>query len=192
MFYHEDDQIGALTNPNGETVIHICIWYMGKGWSTRWAPEERFQQPTVGDDQPGSQTRTTHLFRPVKIEDMFWDLKNQLGLIKLMDKRQIYMEKMLAVCLLTFTIPLACSWVKRAALTWMANLSQNINRRPTRNVSPVPLCSSEVKKTIIPVYSYYSKEMAVPCRQETSIFLAAFGTFQILVSRMSDLSPSIR
>ena len=82
-------------------------------------------------------------------------LKSLLGLIKLMNKRQVYMEKMLTILLLTFTIGLLVS--KRSAISCMANPSQKIDRYPIRNVSLVPQCSSKVKNgNAIPVYSFYS------------------------------------
>jgi len=45
-------------------------------------------------------------FARTKIEETFRDLKTLLGMTKLMNKQQVYMEKMLALLLLTFTIGL--------------------------------------------------------------------------------------
>ena len=42
----------------------------------------------------------------MKIEETYRDLKSLLGLTKLMNKQQVYMEKMVALLLLTFTIGL--------------------------------------------------------------------------------------
>jgi hypothetical protein len=42
----------------------------------------------------------------MKIEQTFRDFKNLLGMTKLMNKQQIYMEKMQALLLLTFTVGL--------------------------------------------------------------------------------------
>jgi len=45
-------------------------------------------------------------FARMKIEETYRDLKSLLGLTKLMNKQQMYMEKMVALLLLTFTIGL--------------------------------------------------------------------------------------
>ena len=45
-------------------------------------------------------------FARMKIEESFLDLKSLLGMTKLMNKQQAYMEKMLALLLLTFAIGL--------------------------------------------------------------------------------------
>jgi len=45
-------------------------------------------------------------FARMKIEETYRDLKSLLGLTKLMNKQQVYMEKMVSLLLLTFTIGL--------------------------------------------------------------------------------------
>jgi hypothetical protein len=45
-------------------------------------------------------------FARMKIEETFRDLKSLLGMTKLMNKQQVYMEKMVSLLLLTFTIGL--------------------------------------------------------------------------------------
>ena len=45
-------------------------------------------------------------FARMKIEETYRDLISLLGMTKLMNKQQIYMEKMVALLLLTFTIGL--------------------------------------------------------------------------------------
>jgi hypothetical protein len=45
-------------------------------------------------------------FARMKIDETFRDLKSLLGMTRLMNKQQVYMEKMLALLLLTFTIGL--------------------------------------------------------------------------------------
>jgi hypothetical protein len=45
-------------------------------------------------------------FARMKIEETYRDLKSLLGLTKLMNKQQVYMEKMVALLLLIFTIGL--------------------------------------------------------------------------------------
>ena len=54
------------------------------------------------DAKEGQRIYFTHM----KIEESFRDLKNLLGMTKLMNKQQTCMEKMLALLLLVFTIGL--------------------------------------------------------------------------------------
>jgi hypothetical protein len=54
-------------------------------------------------------------FARMKIEETYRDLKSLLGLTKLMNKQQVYMEKMVSLLLLTF-------WRRIARLTlWRTN-----------------------------------------------------------------------
>jgi hypothetical protein len=106
-FLDSDGQEVALTISPGETVIHNGVWYKGqvrvnligtwkKGFSTSlWVM-------TNLEAKIGQRI----YFARMKIEESFRDLKNLLGMTKLMNKQQAYMEKMLALLLLTFAIGL--------------------------------------------------------------------------------------
>lgn len=104
------DQYGkevALTISPGETVIHNGVWYMGKvrvnliGTWKKGLTEAMW----VMTDLEAKEGQAIYFTR-MKIEESFRDLKSLLGMTKLMNKQQIYMEKMLALLLLVFTVGL--------------------------------------------------------------------------------------
>lgn len=106
-FFDQDGQPVALTISPGETVIHNHVWYMGKvcvnviGTWKRGLSEPMWVMTNL-DAKAGRRI----YFARMKIEETFRDLKSLLGMTKLMNKQQVYMEKMLAILLLTFTIGL--------------------------------------------------------------------------------------
>jgi hypothetical protein len=106
-FWDTEGQEVALSISPGETVIHKRVWYKGKvcvNLIGRWKPG--FAQPLwVMTNLEAKEGQRIYLAR-MKIEESFRDLKSLLGMTKLMNKQQIYMEKMLALLLLVFTIGL--------------------------------------------------------------------------------------
>jgi len=106
-FFDQEGKSVALTISPGETVIHNRIWYMGKvcvnviGTWKKGLSEPMWVMTNL-DAKEGLRI----YFARMKIEETFRDLKSLLGMTKLMNKQQVYMEKMLAILLLTFTIGL--------------------------------------------------------------------------------------
>jgi len=106
-FYDQEGQEVALVISPEETVTHHGVWYKGKvrvnligTWKTG------FSQPLwVMTDLSPEEGRRIYFAR-MKIEESFRDLKSLLGMTKLMNKQQVYMEKMLALLLIVFTIGL--------------------------------------------------------------------------------------
>jgi hypothetical protein len=106
-FYDDDGKEVVLTIAPGETVVFKHIWYMGQvcmnivgTWKKGLA--EPLWVMTNLEAKRGLQI----YFARMKIEETYRDLKSLLGLTKLMNKQQVYMEKMVALLLLTFTIGL--------------------------------------------------------------------------------------
>ncbi len=106
-FYDADGKEVALTISPGETVILNKIWYMGKvlvnviGTWKKGLDEPMWIMTNL-EAKRGLQI----YFARMKIEETYRDLKSLLGMTKLMNKQQIYMEKMVALLLLVFTIGL--------------------------------------------------------------------------------------
>jgi len=106
-FYDDDGKEVVLTISPGETVVFKHIWYMGKvcmnivgTWKKGLA--EPLWVMTNLEAKRGLQI----YFARMKIEETYRDLKSLLGLTKLMNQQQVYMEKMVSLLLLTFTIGL--------------------------------------------------------------------------------------
>ena len=106
-FYDDEGKQVAMTISPGETVVLNHVWYMGKvcmnivgTWKKGLA--EPLWVMTNLEAKRGLQI----YFARMKIEETYRDLKSLLGMTKLMNKRQVYMEKMVSLLLLTFTIGL--------------------------------------------------------------------------------------
>jgi len=106
-FYADDGKEVALTISPGKTVVINHVWSMGKvcmnivGTWKKGLAEPLWVMINLEAKQ-GLQI----YFARMKIEETYRDLKSLLGLTKLMNKQQMYMEKMVALLLLTFTIGL--------------------------------------------------------------------------------------
>ena len=104
-FYDPDGQEVALTISPGETVIYNGVWYKGQvriNLMGVW--KKGLAQPMWIMTDLDAKTGKCIYFARMKIEECFRDLKSLLGMTRLMNKRQVYMEKMLALLLLVYTI----------------------------------------------------------------------------------------
>lgn len=106
-FTDQEGNIIALTISKGETRIINKVFYMGKVFVNLigvW--KEGFSQPMwVMTNLKAEEGLDIYLQR-MKIEESFRDLKNLLGMEKLMSKRRDHMEKMVALLLIAYTIAL--------------------------------------------------------------------------------------
>jgi len=106
-FWDADGQEVALTISPGETVIHNQVWYKGQACLNlvgMW--KKGFSEPMWVMTNLDAKEGQRIYFARMKIEESFRDLKSLLGMTKLMNKQQTYMEKMLALLLLVFAIGL--------------------------------------------------------------------------------------
>ena len=106
-FYDDDGKEVVLTISPGQTVVIKRIWYMGKVCMNvigTW--KKGLSQPMWIMTNLEAQRGLQIYFARMKIEETYRDLKSLLGLTKLMNRKQVYMEKMVSLLLLTFTIGL--------------------------------------------------------------------------------------
>ena len=106
-FYDDDGKEVALTISPGETVFLHQVWYMGKVCMNvvgTWKKGLTEPMWVMTNLEPKRGLRI--YFARMKIEETYRDLKSLLGMTKLMNKQQVYMEKMVSLLLLTFTIGL--------------------------------------------------------------------------------------
>ena len=106
-FFDQDGKEVALTISPGETIIHNRVWYMGKvcvNLIGTW--KKGLSEPLWVMTNLEAKEGLRIYFKRMKIEQTFRDLKSLLGMTKLMNKQQTYMEKMLALLLLVFAIGL--------------------------------------------------------------------------------------
>lgn len=106
-FFDQDGQQVGLNIARGETVFYPRVWYMGKvrvNLAGIW--KQGFSEPVwVMTDLEAQAGLQIYLAR-MKIEESFRDLKSLLGMTRLMNKQQEYMEKMLALLLLVYAVGL--------------------------------------------------------------------------------------
>jgi hypothetical protein len=97
----------ALTISPGQTVIHPDVYYKGQvqvNLIGRW--KEGLSEPLWVITNLKAEEGLRIYFGRMKIEESFKDLKDLLGMTKLMNLKQEYMEKMIALLLLIFPIGL--------------------------------------------------------------------------------------
>jgi hypothetical protein len=106
-FYDDDGREVVLTISPGETVVRNHVWYMGKVCMNvvgTW--KKGLSEPMWVMTNLEAKRGLQIYFARMKIEETYRDLKSLLGLTKLMNHQQVYMEKMVSLLLLTFTIGL--------------------------------------------------------------------------------------
>jgi len=106
-FFDQEGKGVALTIAPGEIVTHQGVWYMGKAWVNLAGTLEKGLSEVmwVINDLEAKEGLRIYFAR-MKIEESFRNLKSLPGMTKLMNKQQTYMEKMLALLLLVYTIGL--------------------------------------------------------------------------------------
>jgi hypothetical protein len=106
-FWDAEGQEVSLTILPGEVVIYNRVWYKGQvcvNLIGTW--NKGFSEPLwVMTNLTAEEGLRIYLLR-MKIEQSLRDLKSLLGMTRLLNKQQAYMEKMLALLLLVFAIGL--------------------------------------------------------------------------------------
>ena len=116
-FTDQEGKLVALSLRQGETRIINKVFYKGKVFVNLigvW--KEGFSKPLwIMTNLDAKQGLSIYLQR-MKIEESFRDMKNLLGLEKLMNKRRDHMEKMVALLLIAYAISLWLGETLRSAL----------------------------------------------------------------------------
>jgi hypothetical protein len=172
----------ALTISPGETVILNHIWYMGKvcmnvvgTWKKGLA--EPMWIMTNLEAKRGLQI----YFARMKIEETYRDCKSLLGLTKLMNKQQVYMEKMVALLLLTFTIGLLVGEELRDLL-YGEPISDDEQVEDRDRIPGSPSLKKGKKwKRYSGLFVLLKQKWTLSQHQKTAILQAALATFRNLV-----------
>jgi hypothetical protein len=116
-FTDQEGNLVAMSVSKGETRILNKVFYMGKVFVNVigiW--KEGFSKPLwVMTNLEAKQGLAIYLQR-MKIEECFRDMKNLLGLEKLMNKRRDHMEEMVALLLIAYAIGLWLGETLRSVL----------------------------------------------------------------------------
>lgn len=116
-FYYDDDREVVLQARRGPPEVYQQVLYKGRvavNVVGAWRPE--FAEPLwVMSDLPAARALALY-YQRMKIEETFRDLKHLLGLTKLMNKRQDYMEQMAALTLLAYAVGVLVGETLRDAL----------------------------------------------------------------------------
>ena len=181
-FYDADGKEVALTISPGETVILNKVWYMGKVLVNvigTWKKglEEPMWIMTNLEAKRGLQI----YFKRMKIEETYRDLKSLLGLTKLMNKQQVYMEKMVALLLLVFTIGLLVGEELRDLLYGEPIIEgEAVDDKDLVPGSP-SLKKGKKWKRYSGLFVLLKQKWTLSHDQKTAVLHAAFATFLALV-----------
>lgn len=181
-FYDDDGREVVLTISPGETVVYKHIWYMGKvcmniigTWKKGLA--EPMWVMTNLEAKRGLQI----YFARMKIEETYRDLKSLLGLTKLMNKQQVYMEKMVALLLLTFTIGLLVGEELRDLL-YGEPIAEDEQVEDKERIPGSPSLKKGKKwKRYSGLFVLLKQKWSLSDSQKTAVVEAAMATFQNLV-----------
>jgi hypothetical protein len=181
-FYDQDGKEVALTISPGETVTLNKVWYMGKALVNvigTW--KKGLDEPMWVMTNLEAKRALRIYFARMKIEETYRDLKSLLGMTKLMNKQQVYMEKMIGLLLLTFTIGLLVGEELRDLL-YGEPISED---EPVENQERIPGSPSLKKgkkwKRYSGLFVLLKQKWSLSTEQKLSVLNAAFATFCSLV-----------
>jgi hypothetical protein len=181
-FYTDEGKEVALTISPGETVILNHIWYMGKVCTNvvgTW--KKGLAEPMWIMTNLEAKRGLQIYFARMKIEETYRDCKSLLGLTKLMNKQQVYMEKMVALLLLTFTIGLLVGEELRDLLYGEpVSDDEQVEDRDRIPGSP-SLKKGKKWKRYSGLFVLLKQKWTLSQHQKTAILQAALATFRNLV-----------
>ena len=181
-FYDDDGQEVALTISPGETVVLNHVWYMGKVCLNvvgTW--KKGLSDPMWVMTNLEAKRGLQIYFARMKIEETYRDLKSLLGLTKLMNKQQVYMEKMVSLLLLTFTIGLLVGEELRDLL-YGEPIAED---EPVEDRERIPGSSSLKKgkkwKRYSGLFVLLKQKWSLSDTQKAAVLFAALTTFRSLI-----------
>ena len=181
-FYDQDGKEVALTISPGETVTLNKIWYMGKVLVNvigTW--KKGLDEPMWVMTNLEAQRALRIYFARMKIEETYRDLKSLLGMTKLMNKQQVYMEKMIGLLLLIFTIGLLVGEEVRDLLYGEPIVAD----APLDEKERIPGAPSRKKgkkwKRYSGLFVLLKQKWSLSSEQKTAVLSAAFTTFLKLI-----------
>ncbi|MEZ0397049.1 MAG: transposase [Anaerolineales bacterium] len=181
-FYDDDGKEVVLTIAPGETVVFHHVWYMGKvpmNVAGTW--KRGLNEPLWIMTNLEAQRGLQIYFDRMKIEQTFRDLKSLLGLTKLMNKQQVYMEKMIALLLLVFTIGLIVGEELRDLL-YGESIAKDEQIEDSERIPGSPSRKKGKKwKRYSGLFVLLKQKWSLTEAQKAAALKAAFATFQNIV-----------
>ena len=181
-FYTDYGSEVALTISLGETVVLNHVWYMGKVCMNVvgiW--KKGLVEPLWVMTNLEAKSGLQIYFARMKIEETYRDLKSLLGLTKLMNKQQVYMEKMVALLLLTFTIGLLVGEELRDLL-YGEPIAADEHVDEEKRIPGAPSLKKGKKwKRYSGLFVLLKQKWSLSDEQKTAVLNAALTTFRGLV-----------
>ena len=182
-FYDDDGKEVALTISPGETVVLNHVWYMGKVWMNvvgTW--KKGLAEPMWVMTNLEAKRGLQIYFARMKIEETYRDLKSLLGMTKLMNKQQVYMEKMVSLLLLVFTIGLLVGEELRDLLYGEPIAEDEQVEDKDRIPGSPSLKKGKKWKRYSGLFVLLKQKWTLSEDQKTAVLSAAFATFRELGS----------
>jgi hypothetical protein len=181
-FYDPDGQEVALTISPGETVTLNKIWYMGKVLVNvigTW--KKGLDEPMWVMTNLEAKRALRIYFARMKIEETYRDLKSLLGMTKLMNKQQVYMEKMISLLLLIFTIGLLVGEELRDLLYGEPIVADEPVEDKERIPGSPSLKKGKKWKRYSGLFVLLKQKWSLSSEQMTAVLNAALATFLNLI-----------
>ncbi len=181
-FYDDDGKEVALTISPGETVVLQHVWYMGKVCMNvvgTW--KKGLADPLWVMTNLEAKKGLRIYFARMKIEETYRDLKSLLGMTKLMNKQQVYMEKMVGLLLLIFTCGLLVGEELRDLL-YGEPIAKDVELTDGERIPGSPSLKKGKKwKRYSGLFVLLKQKWTLSDEQKTAVLNAAFATFLNLI-----------
>ena len=181
-FYDPDGKEVVLTILPGETVTLNQVWYMGKVLVNvigTW--KKGLDEPMWVMTNLEAKEALRIYFARMKIEETYRDLKSLLGMTRLMNKQQVYMEKMIALLLLIFTIGLLVGEEVRDLL-YGEPIVEDEQVEDKQRIPGAPSRKKGKKwKRYSGLFVLLKQKWSLSIEQKTAVLCAALATFLNLI-----------
>lgn len=175
----------VLTVSRGETITYHQVWYKGKVFVNLIGVWDRGLREPLWVMTNLDAESALRIYRcRMKIEQTFRDLKDKLGMQRLMNKRQSYMEKMLAFLLLVYAIALLVGEGLRDRL-----YGQPPPTRPKNPACATPILPQKGKKgkCYSGLFVLLCQKWSLPISEWQKILAQALTALLLLFSPLSQL-----
>jgi hypothetical protein len=178
-FWDADGREVVLAVARGETITYHQVWYKGKVCVNLIGTWERGLHEPLWVMTNLDAESALRIYRcRMKIEQTFRDLKDKLGMQRLMNKRQSHMEKMLALLLLVYAIALLIGEGLRDRLYGQPPQTRSID---PAGATPIPSQKGRKWKCYSGLFVLLCQKWSLPVSEWREVLAQSLTAFTAIV-----------